>query len=745
MKKMKRILAGALAGMMLFSAMPAMSLNAEEANVETEVQEEVTSIDENIVEESAEEETVIADENECEEENVIIEEEIKLNYLYISQNTLASDDVQDIVVSWGDGTENAENVELWYQINGEPAGFVELENKGSGLFLYQNSFEDVGTYYFTCVSVAADGQEYDYFLDEIGIDAAFDVYDETEDDIPGVAVIETEDVENTQAEEIVSEALEEVAADSGVSISTYTLDNDSSDGELVIALDPGHDATHAGAQGNGIKEEVATLKIAQYCKAELEKYAGVRVYMCRDSAACPYPGTTSTNDIVKRVEASVAEGADVYVSIHLNSAETSAASGAEVWYPDSSQTPNTTAEGKALAEKIQAELVSLGLKNRGAQETDNNFTCMREGGKYDLPAIIIEHAFVSNASDASKYLSSDAKLQTLGVADAQGIVEYYGLSLKTESDIESELKIQVHVQDIGWMSWTSEKEQVGTTGKALPIEAIKIKLGDSIPEGDIEYRVHVRNIGWMDWVKNGEIAGTTGRALSIEAIQIRLTGEVAESYGLVYSAHVSDFGWLDSVNTGECAGSEGYAKSVECLTIEIKPLTEIVESTGCGFVKKCDSAVLKYSGHVENIGDVKAVTNGSVLGTTGRALQMEGLNIMLNTESLGIDGGVEYRAHVQDYGWMDWVTSGQFVGTKGEYKQIEALQIKLTGKIAEQYDIYYRCHVENIGWMGWTKNGEMAGTSKYAYQVEAIQILIQPKKVSAPGSTQNCYCVGNIK
>lgn len=739
MKKMKRILAGALAGMMLFSAMPAMSLNAEEANIETEVQEEVTSIDENIVEESAEEETVIADENECEEENVIIEEEIKLNYLYISQNTLASDDVQDIVVSWGDGTENVENVELWYQINGEPAGFIELENKGSGLFLYQNSFEDVGTYYFTCVSVAADGQEYDYFLDEIGIDAAFDVYDETEDDIPGVAVIETEDVENAQAEEIVSEALEEVAADSGVSISTYTLDNDSSDGELVIALDPGHDATHAGAQGNGIKEEVATLKIAQYCKAELEKYAGVRVYMCRDSAACPYPGTTSTNDIVKRVEASVAEGADIYVSIHLNSSVSSAAKGAEVWYPDSSQTPNTTAEGKALSEKIQAELVSLGLYNRGAQETDNNFTCMREGGKYDLPAIIIEHAFVSNASDASNYLSSDAKLKKLGVADAQGIVEFYGLSLKTDADVDSELKIQAHVQNYGWMSWTGEGELVGTTGESLRLEALKIKLSDDLPDGDIEYRVHVQNKGWTEWKKNGEIAGTIGESLRIEAIQVRLTGDIAEEYGLVYKSHVQDFGWLDEVCTNEMSGSEGYSKRLECFEIEIKPLSEIEESTGTGFIKKCASTVLEYSGHVQNIGDVKGVLNGAILGTTGKSLRIEGLTINLDTDELGVDGGLEYRAHVQNYGWMDWVSNGEFVGTKGESKRIEALKIKLTGEAAEKYDIYYRCHVQNVGWMGWAKNGAMSGTSGASYRIEAVQILIQPKGVSAPGTTSNCY------
>ena len=63
----------------------------------------------------------------------------------------------------------------------------------------------------------------------------------------------------------------------------------------------------------------------------------------------------------------------------------------------------------------------------------------------------------------------------------------------------------------------------GTTGKALSVEAIKIKLtGNMAKHYDVNYRVHVKNIGWQNWVKNGEVAGTTGKALNIEAIEIKL-------------------------------------------------------------------------------------------------------------------------------------------------------------------------------------------------------------------------------
>lgn len=76
----------------------------------------------------------------------------------------------------------------------------------------------------------------------------------------------------------------------------------SSNGKYVVVLDPGHDDTHTGAAANGISEKDINLKIAKYCKQELESYYGVQVYMTRTTSTCPYPGTTSTDDNAKRVE-----------------------------------------------------------------------------------------------------------------------------------------------------------------------------------------------------------------------------------------------------------------------------------------------------------------------------------------------------------------------------------------------------------------------------------------------------------
>ena len=71
--------------------------------------------------------------------------------------------------------------------------------------------------------------------------------------------------------------------------------------------------------------------------------------------------------------------------------------------------------------------------------------------------------------------------------------------------------------------------------------------------------------------------------------------------------------------------------------------------------------------------------------------------------------------------------------------RLEAIQIKLTGEMANKYDIYYRVHAQNFGWMGWAKNGESAGTAGYSYRLEGIQIKLVKKGAAAPGSTTNTY------
>lgn len=53
--------------------------------------------------------------------------------------------------------------------------------------------------------------------------------------------------------------------------------------------------------------------------------------------------------------------------------------------------------------------------------------------------------------------------------------------------------------------------------------------------------------------------------------------------------------------------------------------------------------------------------------------------------------------------------------------------MKLTGELAEHYDIVYRAHVSNIGWMPWVRNGESAGTTGRGLPIEAVEMRLESK------------------
>lgn len=140
----------------------------------------------------------------------------------------------------------------------------------------------------------------------------------------------------------ISSTTSSVSVVSAISDEVQSIANSSKSGNIVVALDPGHDSKHTGATGiGGLKEEVLTLKIANYCKEELEKYAGVSVYMTRTTASCPYPSNKSSGgDIGDRVQAAAKAGADLFVSFHLNSSSSSSSNGAEVIVPNGNWKPS---------------------------------------------------------------------------------------------------------------------------------------------------------------------------------------------------------------------------------------------------------------------------------------------------------------------------------------------------------------------------------------------------------------------
>ncbi|RGU70842.1 hypothetical protein DWW32_08625 [Holdemanella biformis] len=67
-------------------------------------------------------------------------------------------------------------------------------------------------------------------------------------------------------------------------------------------------------------------------------------------------------------------------------------------------------------------------------------------------------------------------------------------------------------------------------------------------------------------------------------------------------------------------------------------------------------------------------------------------------------------------------------GTSGQSKRLEAIRIKLSGEIANKYDVYYRVHCQDFGWLGWAKNGEASGSEDFSKRLERIEIRLVKKR-----------------
>ena len=728
----------------------------EETTVQTDEQtNEDTSTEEGTQEEVNQEEDTTS--NPVSEEKQLGDSSM-MEYFLVDNPTLTSGSAENFVLSMNDANGYSDFSITVQKMDGTTFD-LEASEQVDKLVKFTKEFSsaDKGEYSVTTLHYSYNGEKYYLNFSDLGMDVKFGVdqeyagYDETlpdmtqdvtEDDELNSAVVQVTNLDD--ASEEVADGI--MASDSEVAMALIDEDSDiatQSNEGVTICLDPGHGGNDSGAIGiNNVYEKNLTLKIAQYCKQELEKY-NCHVVMTR---------TGDTNPSLEdRANFAKSQGAQYLISIHLNSGSGYAV-GAEVYYPNTNWRPDISQNGKNVAQAIQNQLVSLGIRDRGIKfrTIDTNeypdpfryddgsvadyYGIIRNAKYNGLTGMIIEHCFINSVSDYNNYLNSDAKLQKLGVADANGIVSALGLTKASENSVVTSspsISYQTHVQDYGWQSWKSNGEVSGTVGQSKRLEGINIKLSNI--NGSIEYKTHVQDIGWQDWKSNGQMSGTSGQSKRLEAIKVKLSGEAANQYDVYYRVHAQDYGWLDWAKNGESAGTEGYSKRLEGIQIVlVKKGENAPGSTSRPFIYK----MIKYQTHVQNIGWQGEKADGEMSGTTGQSFRLEAIKIQLSSS---IDGGIVYKTHVQDYGWLNFVTNGQASGTTGQAKRLEAIQMQLTGNAKNQYDLYYRVHAQNFGWLGWAKNGESAGTAGYSYRLEGIQIVLVPKGGSAPGSTSKHY------
>jgi N-acetylmuramoyl-L-alanine amidase len=216
-----------------------------------------------------------------------------------------------------------------------------------------------------------------------------------------------------------------------------------------LVLDPGHGGEDPGALGRrGTREKVVVLDIARRLKKKLEKQ-GFEVILARD--------TDKFVSLADRSRCGNGRKADLFVSIHANSAPNRAACGLETYFLSEAKTDWERAvaarenasfetgdsgnalgaggdvgliladlaqneylvESSELAARIQeATVPHARIKNRGVRQA--NFYVLRNNF---MPAVLVECGFLSNKSE-EKLLRQLEHRERLAEGISRGIVEF---------------------------------------------------------------------------------------------------------------------------------------------------------------------------------------------------------------------------------------------------------------------------------------------------------------------------------
>ena len=536
MKKVQKVLALLLVFMMVFTtagmnvaAAGEMDSVAGEADIQS--QEQQQTLDETDTQQEATQQETTQQETTQQTSEGILE------YVYVDESVVNMPQTQNIAVGFSDENLVLESAVLHYSsvVTGEqfemPASAIVNNTVLFTQDYPEGSAEDV------------------YQLDSLTYQSSVTVQPEeensSEEAVPDVAVYSLSEDGNVIEASADTENIEEtVAGVLGEADPVSPLAREARANKTVVIC-AGHDATHTGAGGNGLREEELTFKVAQYCKQALEQYQGVTVYMDRDSISCKYPGQSTSYCLNQRIKDAAALGAAVFVDIHFN---TGGGTGAEVYYPNKSYNEGIHQEGQNLANKILSELSALGLTNRGAKikdgttgETDSNgnkddyFTTNYLSKQYGMTGVIVEHAFLDSASDAAK-LKDENFLKKLGEADAAGIAATYGFSkgnngneqatVQIKNDFNGTAQIEVSGSGNGYKVavWSEENGQDDLVWYSLPGTARVINFDiQNHKKSTGKYNVHVYNWNTTSNLCQAEfrVSGNTTSTLKVSSVDNR--------------------------------------------------------------------------------------------------------------------------------------------------------------------------------------------------------------------------------
>jgi len=184
----------------------------------------------------------------------------------------------------------------------------------------------------------------------------------------------------------------------------------------VIYIDPGHGGPDPGSIYKNIYEKDINLEICKKLETILED-EGAIVYLTRYGdydLSKSYTGSRKKSDLNNRAKIINASGADLYISIHLNSISSSTWSGAQVFYDDVNK--NNYEFAQLMQEQLKNDLKTT----REVKE----ISTMLMNRKITIPGILIEAGFLSNPNDRYLLQKSDYQYKIVE-SIKKGIIKYF--------------------------------------------------------------------------------------------------------------------------------------------------------------------------------------------------------------------------------------------------------------------------------------------------------------------------------
>jgi len=184
----------------------------------------------------------------------------------------------------------------------------------------------------------------------------------------------------------------------------------------IIVIDPGHGGDDYGTRSASkpkYHEKSLNLATALLLSEYLQKM-GYQTFMTRS--------TDEFISLQKRAELANDREADLFISVHYNSAPAKEAEGVEIFYYKSDVDKSRSSESRQLATAILGQIIKLTeAKSRGVKH--GNFAVIRET---KMPAVLIEGGFLTNEEEMEK-IKNPAYVRSLAWGIASGVQNYLKL------------------------------------------------------------------------------------------------------------------------------------------------------------------------------------------------------------------------------------------------------------------------------------------------------------------------------